>query len=330
MGLATPTAVAVGLGKAAREGIIVKGGATLEQFSTLRTAVFDKTGTLTTGKFHISSFTTDDFDEQDAINLIHSLEQHSTHPIAVSLVKNLESRKTKWISFNNTEEVKGSGIQAIDAAGNKFLLGSWKSHEHITTDATHTVYLSKNNKLVATIDLKDEVKPGAKDMIRNLKIIGVMPVLLSGDTENRCREVAAELCIKEVYASKLPHEKAEVIDELRKRGDLMMVGDGINDAPSLAKADLGMSFGEATHIAMNAAQVIILKSSDMAAVNKAVHIGKLTMTTIRQNLFWAFFYNVIAIPIAALGFLSPMVAALSMAFSDVIVIGNSIRLKFRK
>ncbi len=330
MGLATPTAVAVGLGKAARQGIIVKGGDTLELFENIRIAVFDKTGTLTIGKFRISTFKTYDFSEQEATDIIYSLEHFSDHSLANSLVTELKSKATKRIGFENVSELKGSGIKAEDSEGNKYLLGSYNSHRDLTTDNTHTVYLSKNNKLIATVDLRDDIKPGAEEMIRSLKANRIETVLLSGDTEKRCREVATKLGIPTVFSGQLPHDKTRIIYELKQKGNLLMVGDGINDAPSLSAADLGMSFGHATKIAVNSARVILLNSNDMKAVITALRTGKLTLQTIRQNLFWAFLYNVIAIPVAAMGFLSPMVAALSMAFSDVVVIGNSLRLKFRK
>lgn len=330
MGLATPTAVAVGVGKAAKNGIIVKGGATLEQFSDIKTAVFDKTGTLTTGKFKISALNTYHASEQEVIDIVYSIEQHSEHPLATSLIKELKPKKQNLIHFEIISELKGSGMSASDNLGNQYLLGSFNSHRDLTNDQDHTLYLSKNKKLIATIDLSDEIKPGAKAMIQSIINSGMEPVLVSGDRAKRCHEVAASLGIKTVYSDSLPHQKTEILETLKQKGKLLMVGDGINDAPSLATADLGISFGEATKIAMNSAQVVILNKSDMQAITMAIHIGKQTMQTIRQNLFWAFFYNIIAIPVAAMGYLSPMIAAFSMAFSDVVVIGNSIRLKFRK
>ena len=328
MGLATPTAVAVGLGKAAKAGIIIKGGATLEVFDKIKIIVFDKTGTLTTGAFHIRNFQPVNYDEQDAINVVYSLEQHSSHPLALSLVRELTAKATGWISFSKVSETHGSGLEAIDEQGNTFLIGSFASHRHLTEDAGHTIYLSKNNKLIATIDLADELKSGVKEMVDQLKNEGYKIVLLSGDTLARCNEVGSALNMDEIYSGQLPHQKTEVIQRLKKEGGVMMIGDGINDAPSLAMADLGVSFGDATKIAVNSAQVILL-GNNAASINEALKVGKQTLVTIKQNLFWAFLYNVVAIPVAAMGFLSPMVAALSMAFSDVIVIGNSIRLKFR-
>ncbi len=328
MGLATPTAVAVGLGKAARAGIIIKGGATLEVFDKIKIIVFDKTGTLTSGAFRIQNFQVFNYDEQEAINIIYSLEQHSSHPLAVSLVKELTTKASGWISFNAVTEKQGSGLEATDDKGNTYLIGSFASHQHLTNDAGHTIYLSKNNSLIATIDLADELKSGVKEMVQELKSDGYKIVLLSGDTAVRCNEVASALGMDEVFSGQLPHQKTEVIQKLKKEGGVMMIGDGINDAPSLAMADLGVSFGDATKIAVNTAQVILL-GNNTSSINEALKTGKQTLATIKQNLFWAFAYNVVAIPIAAMGFLSPMVAALSMAFSDVIVIGNSIRLKFR-
>ncbi len=330
MGLATPTAVAVGLGKAARNGILIKGGATLELFTGIKTAVFDKTGTLTTGNFKIKSIETTDISEEDAANIICSLEQHSSHPLAVSLVNELGKKRTRWIAFENVEEEKGLGIHATDNKGNKYILGSFQSHKHITANHNHSVYLSVNNKLIATIDLRDEMKPGAIELIRELKNNHIEPVILSGDQKNRCMEIAGQLGIEKVYYGKMPDEKSQIILQLKKDGRLLMVGDGINDAPSLAFADIGISFGEATKVAINSAQVIILNNTDLSGVSRALRIGSLTLTTIKQNLFWAFAYNIVAIPVAAMGYLSPMVAAFSMAFSDIVVIGNSIRLKFRK
>lgn len=329
MGLATPTAVAVGLGKAARAGILVKGGSTLELFSGIKTAVFDKTGTLTTGRFTVSAIHTYGITEQEAINLIYSLEQHSSHPIASSLVRELNARKNLTLLFKQVEEVKGLGIRAEDGNGTVYMLGSASAVNAGQETPQHSVYLSVNGKVMAGVDITDEIKPGAAEMIAGLHAQGIETVLLSGDTEKRCREVLDATGIRKLFAGKLPHEKTIIVNELKQKGRLLMVGDGINDAPSLTAADIGISFGEATQIAINSAQVVILSSENLDIILKALRIGKLTLATIKQNLFWAFAYNVVAIPIAAMGYLSPMVAAFSMAFSDVVVIGNSIRLRFR-
>jgi Cu+-exporting ATPase len=177
--------------------------------------------------------------------------------------------------------------------------------------------------------MQDALKPGIKTVFNELHRQGIQTILLSGDTAKRCTEVAKELGIKKVFSEQLPADKARVIQQLKSEGRVIMIGDGINDAPSLTLADVGISFGDASKIAVNSAEVIFLNGG-IDSLLKIIRTGKLTFQTIRQNLFWAFAYNIIAIPVAAAGFLSPMVAALSMAFSDVIVIGNSIRLKFRK
>lgn len=330
MGLATPTAVAVGLGKAARKGILVKGGSTLELFSNIKTAVFDKTGTLTTGHFSVTAIHTYGFDEQQAINLIYSLEQFSSHPIAQSLIREFEKRKTAVVSLMTVEEEKGLGIRGEDADGRVYRLGSEGAVEATGALKGHSVYLTENGQIVVALDLMDEIKPGAAAMISGLKLQGIRPVLLSGDGEKRCWEVADLVGIDNVFFNKLPHEKIHIVEEMKKQGKLLMVGDGINDAPSLASADIGISFSSATKIAINTARVVILNQEDLRIILTAIRIGKQTLSTIRQNLFWAFAYNLVAIPVAAVGLLSPMVAAFSMAFSDVVVIGNSLRLRLRK
>lgn len=330
MGLATPTAVAVGLGKAARKGILVKGGSTLELFSNIKTAVFDKTGTLTTGHFSVTAIHTFDFDEQQAINIIYSLEQYSSHPIAQSLLREFEKRKTSMVSLMTVDEEKGLGIRGEDTGGRVYRLGSEGAVKAGGALKGHSVYLTENDQIVAALDLMDEIKPGAAAMIRGLKLQGISPVLLSGDGEKRCREVAGIVGIEDVFFNKLPQEKIHFVEEMKKQGRLLMVGDGINDAPSLASADIGISFSSATKIAINTARVVILNQEDLRIILTAIRIGRQTLSTIRQNLFWAFAYNLVAIPVAAIGMLSPMVAALSMAFSDVVVIGNSLRLRLRK
>jgi Cu+-exporting ATPase len=183
-----------------------------------------------------------------------------------------------------------------------------------------------NNLLVARIAIEDEIKPEAIHLIKTLKSLNIIPILLSGDQKIKCEELGLTLGIDEIYAETMPHQKLEIIDEIKKRGKTAMVGDGINDAPALTSSDVGVSMSDSSHIAIQSAEVILLKS-DLSSIENMLKIGKHTLLTIKQNLFWAFFYNVVAIPFAAFGFLNPMVGALAMAFSDVIVIGNSIRLK---
>lgn len=180
------------------------------------------------------------------------------------------------------------------------------------------------------VEIEDELKENVVQTISGLNSLGINTILVSGDKKENCEELARKAGIKQVFSEQLPGQKMEIISGLVKKGPTAMVGDGVNDAPSLAKATIGISLSNATQIAINSAQVILLESRDLSSILRALHISKLTLSTIKQNLFWAFFYNVLAIPLAAVGLLSPMVAALAMAFSDVIVIGNSLRLRVRK
>jgi P-type Cu+ transporter len=330
MGLATPTAVVVGIGRAAKNGILIKKGTTLENLASTNFVVFDKTGTLTTGDFKIDKIEYFHEDKEYVDNLIFILEQHSSHPLAKSLVKELKKTNISNIEFAEINEEKGVGVTAKDAQRNIYKIGSWSMVSNLTKDNTRSVYLSKNDKLLASIDISDEIKTGAADVVQELKRMHLRPIILSGDVESKCKLLAEKVGIEEYYFQKLPSQKLEIIKDLKKKGNVLMIGDGINDAPAIAQATTGVSMGNSTNIAMNTAEVILLNGNDLELLVKTIKIGKHTLLTIKQNLFWAFFYNVVAIPLAAVGYLNPMVAALSMAFSDVVVIGNSIRFKFKK
>lgn len=327
MGLATPTAIMVGVGRVTREGILIKGGKTVEQLATVKQIVFDKTGTLTTGNFKVKTFKLFQGTEGEAISTLFSLEQKSSHPIAKSLVR--EYKGANEIAFTRTEEIKGSGIRGFDAEGNIYESGSYQLARNQTTDNSFDVYILKNNELVAAIELQDEIKPEAQEAINYLNRQGIKSILLSGDRYEKCYQVATTLGIDAFYAERKPHEKLDIITDLAKDTITAMVGDGINDAPALAKATIGISLSNATEVAIDSSQVILL-NGNLAYLTEAIKVSKATVSTIKQNLFWAFAYNLVAIPIAMAGLLNPMVAALSMAFSDVVVVGNSIRLKYRK
>ncbi len=332
MGLATPTAVMVGIGRAAKNGILIKGGSTLESFATIKTIVFDKTGTLTTGNFKIKKIHAMNADEETIRILLYALEKHSSHPIAKSIVSECKdiADKSEPIHWKKIEEDKGIGINATDEKGDLYSVGSFQMVKHLYTDSSHNIFLLKNNELIAAIDLQDELKQDSKHTIDELKKLGIKTVMVSGDRKSICESVASQLGIEEVYSEQLPTQKLEIIERLSKHSPTAMVGDGINDAPALAKATVGVSLSNATQVAIQSAQIILLHGNNLAFLIKAIQVSKQTLVTIKQNLFWAFFYNVIAIPIAAFGLLSPMIAALSMAFSDVVVVGNSIRLKTKK
>lgn len=329
MGLATPTAVMVGIGRAAKRGILIKGGNTLEEFAKIRNIVFDKTGTLTTGEFKLEKIHSFTVPETEVKEILFQLEQHSSHPIAKSIVKELKGTVTNKI-FSNIVEEKGLGVSASDSEKNEYKIGSFKIVKHLTNDDTHSIYLLKNGVICAAIDISDELKVNAIKSVANLQSSGINTILLSGDTTKKCNEIARQLNIQTVYCEQTPSEKLVIIEKLNTDNLTAMVGDGINDAPALAKAAVGVSLSNATQAAIQSAQIILLNHNDLSSLSEAHLISKHTLITIKQNLFWAFFYNIVAIPIAAMGLLNPMIGALAMAFSDVIVIGNSIRLKTKK
>lgn len=326
MGLATPTAVMVGLGRAAKSGVLIKGGDTIEAIAQTKYVVFDKTGTLTTGKFALSDIKiAPDAGIETVRGIITSIEERSSHPIAKSLVAQLKSLQQQKIILKAVSEEKGLGMRAEDVEGNHYFLGGAKSDNN----SPYNVALYKNQKLLAEIAIQDDIKPGAANLITKLKQMGITPVLLSGDKAARCNAVAQTLGITEIYPEKLPDEKLFIIDIIKQKGKTIMVGDGINDAPALTKADVGISMNDASHIAIQSARVILL-NTDLHTLLTFLQVSKHTLLTIKQNLFWAFAYNIIAIPVAAFGFLNPMIGAFTMAFSDVVVIGNSLRLKVKK
>ena len=326
MGLATPTAVVVGIGRAAKNGILIKGGSTLEILAGVKTFVFDKTGTLTTGKFRIKNFESYSIEKDEAQKIIYELEKHSSHPIAKSIVESWTNNyKQNGVHLINIKEEKGVGMSAVDDKGNKYKFGAAKNKEN-----KHDLYLLKNEEVVAGLDIEDDIKKDAPALIKYLKANGIKTILLSGDRKEACSAVADQLGMDEYYCEKKPEEKLKIISGLTANGLTAMVGDGINDAPSLSQASTGISLGNATQVAIQSAQVIVMNDDDLSQIMKAYQISKLSLQTIKQNLFWAFFYNILTIPLAAIGLLSPMIAAFSMAFSDVIVVGNSLRLKARK
>ena len=324
MGLATPTAVMVGIGRAAKNGILIKGGDTLEKLASIKTIVFDKTGTLTTGKFIVSQFTVLDGDENDVKNIIYNIEQHSSHPIAKSLC-NAFQENSSLLKLSDITEEKGISISAnID--DDIYTIGSSKIY---SSPEKYDLFVLKNKELIATLNISDELKTNTDLVISSLHKRGYTTTLLSGDKKEKCNQIASELGITTTYSEQLPQDKIVKIEELVSSNKTAMVGDGINDAPALAKATIGISLGNATQIAIQSADVVLLNNEDLSQLPQTMQIGKHTLLTIKQNLFWAFAYNIVAIPIAVMGLLNPMWGALFMAFSDVIVIGNSIRLRYK-
>lgn len=329
MGLATPAAIAVGLGRGARNGILFRNARSLELFKNIHQVVFDKTGTLTTGDFKISDwhFENNAVSADEFRKIIFSLEKYSNHPIAKSISKEWKTKDE--IRWKFIEEIKGLGMQARDKEGDIYKAGSYKIAEKYTSDNSHNVYLVKNDQLLGWIDVKDEIRTEAKQVVDYLHSKNIKTILLSGDRYDKTKELGNNLGIDEVIAEQTPEQKLERIAQLSAMASTVMVGDGINDAPALAKATIGVSMSDASQIAMQSAQVVLMNHG-LKKLPTALGLGRHTFLTIKQNLFWAFAYNIIAIPVAALGFLKPGFAALVMGLSDVVLAINSGRLFVKK
>ena len=327
MGLATPAAIAVGMGRAARSGILFRNATSLENFKNITQVVFDKTGTLTTGSFVLADHKAINMEEEEWKSIVYSLEKYSNHPIAQCVSAAFKTKNE--VRWSTIEEVKGIGMKGTDKNGNIYWAGSYKIAKDKTSEASHNVYLLKNDALIGWIDVQDEVRPEAKEIISYLKGRGLKTILLSGDRKEKCDHISSLLGIDQVIAEQSPEEKLATIDSLNKATPTAMVGDGINDAPALAKATIGISLSEASQLAIQSAQVVLMNSG-LKKLPTALGLGRHTYITIKQNLFWAFFYNIIAIPVAAFGFLTPTLGALVMGLSDVVLAINSVRLFFKK
>ena len=336
MGLATPAAIAVGLGRGARNGVIFKNAKSLETFKDIKQVVFDKTGTLTTGHFEIAHFKIIELDngntsliEQDFKALVYSLERYSNHPIAKCISGSWKTNTaTNWAKI---EEIKGLGIQATDKEGNEYWAGSFKTLVNQNAQDGHNIYIQKNNQLIGWVDVADQIRPEAKEVIQILHKQGIHTILLSGDRKEKCEAVGNALGIQEIISEQSPADKLEKLATLTAIASTAMVGDGINDAPALAKATVGISLSNASHIAIQSAQVILMNQG-LKNLPMSLGLGRRTYETIKENLAWAFSYNIIAIPVAAFGLLGtwgPTYGALIMGLSDVVLAINSLRL-FKK
>jgi P-type Cu+ transporter len=330
MGLATPAAIAVGLAKGLKRGIIFKDAKAFQLFKNIKQIAFDKTGTLTYGKFKIVSTTLKGIDQLYFEQLLYSIEKFSNHPIAQVITTNYKLPKP--ILFNKVNEIKGVGMQAIDAAGNNFYvvneieaakLTSILGYEH------NSIYLIKNNELLGALKLQDALRHDAHATVQWCKNNNLKPHIISGDKRSVVRPLAEELGIENFYAQQLPDQKQQLIQKLNQQAAIAFVGDGINDAPALAQASVGISLSNASQLAQQAAAVVITKG-ELKQVPFAIALGRDTYKTIKGNLFWAFAYNILAIPVAAFGGLHPTWAALIMAGSDVILIINCLLLHYKK
>jgi P-type Cu+ transporter len=341
LGLATPTALMVGTGRGAQLGLLIKGPEVLESTRKVDTVVLDKTGTVTTGKMSLVEVAVaDGVDRAQALRLVGALEHASEHPIAQAIAKAAaaDGPLPSVEGFTNREGLGVEGVVDGHAliVGRPALLADWAMHLTPELDAVRTAAEARGQTAVAAgwdgqasavFVVADTVKDTSAEAVASLKALGLRPVLLTGDNETTARAVAAEVGIDEVIAEVLPSDKADVVRRLQAEGRVVaMVGDGVNDAPALAQADLGLSIGTGTDVAIEASDLTLV-SGDLRAAADAIRLSRATLRTIKQNLAWAFGYNVAAIPLAAIGLLNPVIASLAMVFSSISVVSNAMRLR---
>lgn len=344
MGLATPTAIMAGSNAAARKGILIRDGVALEKAGEVTAVLFDKTGTLTVGKPAVAEFRTlsSRLSQEEALALAAGLAGHSNHPLS----KAVAALQPDGVELFNWQELRGAGVQGtrvMDGQTQTVRLGSlrWLAETNVDLQPAQAfaqewsgkgatvLGLAANGQMLAAFALRDTLKPGAADVVENLRRQGLRIYLVTGDNARTAAILAQQVGIptENIRAEVRPEAKAAIVQELQSRGErIAFVGDGINDAPALEQADLGIAVSKASDIAREAADIILL-NSEIEAVPESLGLARATLRTIKQNLFWAFFYNAVGIPLAALGFMSPVLCAAAMGFSDVVVIGNALRLR---
>ncbi len=352
LGLATPTSIMVGTGKGAENGILIKSGEALETAHKIKTVVFDKTGTITKGKPVLTDFITYGENEGDELlRIAASIENNSEHPLAEAIVKGVKDKGIELIQTEKFRAMPGYGIKS-SVEGKGVLIGNRKlmeiekveiefsksDYDRLSNEGKTPMYMAMDGKLVALIAVADVIKETSREAIEKLHKLGLKTIMLTGDNEKTAQYIAGQVGIDEVIAEILPYQKADQVKKLQENGEFVaMVGDGINDSPALAQANVGIAIGSGTDIAIESADIVLIRS-DLNDVAGAIKLSKATITNIKENLFWAFFYNTIGIPVAA-GLiyalfngpkLDPMIAAFAMSFSSVSVLMNALRLKFLK
>ncbi|EQC70403.1 Copper-translocating P-type ATPase [Streptococcus sp. HSISB1] len=350
LGLATPTAIMVGTGRGAENGILYKRGDVLENAHHIDTMVFDKTGTITQGKPQVVDVITYRGDEKSLLSKVASIEKYSEHPLSQAIVEKAVAEKLAFSEVENFTSLTGRGLQG-EVAGQTFYIGNRRLMEELQVDlgaseaavlaATQKgqtpIYISANQQLQGVMTVADLLKVDSKETVAKLQNKGIDVVLLTGDNSKTAQAIAKQAGIKTVISEVLPDQKSQAIKDLQSQGKLVaMVGDGINDAPALAVADIGIAVGSGTDIAIESADIILMKP-EISDILKALSISRLTIKVVKENLFWAFIYNILAIPVA-MGvlylfggpLLNPMIAGLAMGFSSVSVVLNALRLKYIK
>ncbi len=346
LGLATPLAIVIASGKASQNGILVKTSEALENAHKVKTICFDKTGTLTKGNLSISKiYNYSQISEQEIVKIVASIENKSEHPIARAIVNEANEKKIKLEEVKEFKAIPGYGVQGVIQNDDIYFIGNEKlmneknikienrvDVDNLLNEGNSILFVALNNNMIALIGVKDVLKENVSEVVEKMKQRNIDIVMLTGDNEKTARAVASQVGINQVVSNVTPKEKAEKIKELKKNGIVIMCGDGINDSVSLVTADIGVSISSGTDIAMNSAQVVIM-NDNLNKINTLIEISEKTIKNIKQNLFWAFFYNICMIPIAC-GILeplniimNPMIAAFAMTISSLTVIGNALRLK---
>ena len=340
LGIATPAALMVGVGKGAELGILIRGGEYLEKAEKLNAVVFDKTGTLTRGEPEVTEIVALVGTQEDVILAASIAEKGSEHPLAEAIIKRANMMGLSIPDAETFEAIPGHGVE-ISMNGKEILIGNRRlmKERGIHTEEKEAVIsgleakgntvmiVAEDKKLKGFIAVADTLKEHAEDVVKGLKAEGVQVIMLTGDNERTAKAIGAKVGIERIIANVLPGDKAKVVKELQAEGKVVaMVGDGINDAPALAQSDIGIAIGSGSDVAKETGGIILVKD-DLRDVIKSIRLSRATMKKIKQNLFWAFFYNTAAIPIAAFGLLNPMIAAAAMSISSLSVVTNSAMLK---
>lgn len=341
LGLATPTAIMVGTGKGAENGILIKGGEHLETAYKLNAVVLDKTGTITKGQPEVTDvISLGSLDQKELLQLASITEKKSEHPLGVAIYEDGKKQLGTIPDPDKFETIPGRGVNAV-YKGKTILMGTRKlmsemnidigqintTVESLENDGKTAMLMAVDYKMKAVVAVADTLKENSKEAIDDLQKMGINVYMITGDNQRTANAIAKQVGVKNVLAEVLPENKAAEVEKLKKSGKIVaMVGDGINDAPALATADIGMAIGTGTDVAIEAADITLMRG-DLRTIPAAIRLSRKTMLKIKQNLFWAFFYNIIGIPFAAFGFLNPMIAGGAMAFSSVSVVTNSLSLK---